>query len=104
MTLVQWGLYFHATQVVDAAAQDAARALRAEAGDDAARAAAEDLLAPARASGLLHEPTIDHTIDACISAKFTASTRAALSASSLFLQSLSKLECRTRSSAISSSS
>jgi Flp pilus assembly protein TadG len=64
MTLVQWGLYFHATQVVDAAAQDAARALRASAGDDAARAAAEDLLAPARASGLLHEPTVDHTIDA----------------------------------------
>ena len=59
MTLVQWGLYFHATQVVDAAAQDAARALRATSGDDAALAAAEDLLGPARTSGLLDDPRVD---------------------------------------------
>lgn len=55
MTLVQWGLYFHASQVADAAAQDAARAAQASGGSEvAASAAAEDVLGDARGSGLLH--------------------------------------------------
>jgi hypothetical protein len=54
MTLVQWGLYFHASQIADAAAQDAARAAQtADGSSDAAEAAAADLLDPALRSGLL---------------------------------------------------
>lgn len=65
MTLVQWGLYFHAGQVVDAAAQDAARAAQARPDDrDGAEAAAADLLTPARRSGLLRDPRVDVRSDA----------------------------------------
>jgi Flp pilus assembly protein TadG len=65
MTLVQWGLYFHAGQVVDAAAQDAARAAQTRLDDgDAAEAAAADLLRPAQRSGLLSDASVDVSGDA----------------------------------------
>ena len=65
MTLVQWGLYFHAGQVVDAAAQDAARAAQTGPDDsNAPAAAAADLLGPAERSGLLSDPLVDVRGDA----------------------------------------
>jgi Flp pilus assembly protein TadG len=62
MALVQWGLYFHGQHLVDAAAQDAARAAQGVDGTPAdGRAVADDLLAAERASGLLHDVAIDIT-------------------------------------------
>lgn len=62
MSLVQWGLYFHAQSLVDAAAQDAARATQDAGGTaDDGRAVADELLADARSSGLLEN--LDVTID-----------------------------------------
>jgi Flp pilus assembly protein TadG len=62
MALVQWGLYFHAQSLVDAAAQDAARATQDAGGTpDDGRAVADDLLADARGSGLLEN--VDVAID-----------------------------------------
>ena len=62
MALVQWGLYFHAQSLVDAAAQDAARATQDAGGTvDDGRAVADDLLADARGSGLLED--IDVAVD-----------------------------------------
>jgi Flp pilus assembly protein TadG len=60
MSLVQWGLYFHAQSLVDAAAQDAARATQ-DAGGTAedGRAVANDLLADASGSGLLEGVEVD---------------------------------------------
>ena len=54
MALVQWGLYFHAQSLVDAAAQDASRATQDAGGTvEDGRAVAEQLLADATRSGLL---------------------------------------------------
>lgn len=62
MALVQWGLYFHAQSLVDAAAQDAARATQDAGGTvDDGRAVATALLADASGSGLLEE--IDVNLD-----------------------------------------
>jgi Flp pilus assembly protein TadG len=60
MALVQWGLYFHAQSLVDAAAQDGGRAAR-DAGGTAedGRAVAAQLLADATGSGLLEQVTVD---------------------------------------------
>jgi Flp pilus assembly protein TadG len=60
MTLVQWGLYFHAEQLVTAAAQDGARSAQALGGStDSGRDAADQLLADALASGLLRDAQVD---------------------------------------------
>lgn len=60
MALVQWGLYFHAQSLVDAAAQDAARATQDAGGTtDDGLAVADDLLADAQGSGLLEDLLID---------------------------------------------
>jgi Flp pilus assembly protein TadG len=62
MALVQWGLYFHAQSLVDAAAQDANRATQDAGGTtEDGRAVAEQLLADATRSGLLDQ--LDLTID-----------------------------------------
>jgi Flp pilus assembly protein TadG len=62
MALVQWGLYFHAQSLADAAAQDATRAAQDAGGTpDDGRAVAEDLLADARRSGLLENLAV--TVD-----------------------------------------
>jgi Flp pilus assembly protein TadG len=62
MALVQWGLYFHAQAVVDAAAQDANRATQDAAGTiDDGRAVATQVLAPATGSGLLDNIAIGIT-------------------------------------------
>ncbi|MGH9117150.1 MAG: TadE family protein [Acidimicrobiales bacterium] len=54
MGLVQWGLYFHARQVVTAAAQDAVRAAQdADAIPANGQAAADAVLDPSIRSGLL---------------------------------------------------
>ena len=53
MGLVQWGLYFHARQVVTAAAQDAVRAAQdADATLTTGRAAADAVLDPSIRAGL----------------------------------------------------
>ena len=60
MALVQWGLYFHAQSLVDAAAQDGTRATQdADGLPDDGRLVAQQLLADATASGLLENVTID---------------------------------------------
>jgi len=60
MALVQWGLYFHAQSLVDAAAQDASRAAQdAGATPDDAKAVAAQLLSPATGSGLLENTTVN---------------------------------------------
>lgn len=60
MALVQWGLYFHAQSLVDAAAQDATRATQDAGGTiDDGRSVADELLADARASGLLEDLAVD---------------------------------------------
>jgi len=54
MALVQWGLYFHAQSLVDAAAQDGSRAAQdAGASADDGRAVANQLLSDATGSGLI---------------------------------------------------
>jgi Flp pilus assembly protein TadG len=54
MALVQWGLYFHAQSLVDAAAQDSTRAAQAVDGTvDDARQVAGNILGGATSSGLL---------------------------------------------------
>lgn len=60
MALVQWGLYFHAQSLADAAAQDASRAAR-DAGATPAdgRAVADQLLFDATGSGLLERVAVD---------------------------------------------
>ena len=60
MALVQWGLYFHAQSLVDAAAQDATRATQDAGGTvDDGRAVADDLLADASGSGLLEDVDVN---------------------------------------------
>ena len=60
MALVQWGLYFHAQSLVDAAAQDGGRAARDAGGTpDDGRAVADQLLADATGSGLLEQVSVD---------------------------------------------
>lgn len=60
MALVQWGLYFHAQSLVDAAAQDATRTVQAVDGTvDDARQVADNLLGNATASGLLENLRVD---------------------------------------------
>jgi Flp pilus assembly protein TadG len=60
MALVQWGLYFHAQSVVDAAAQDASRAARdVGATSEAGHAVADELLAGATGSGLIEDVAIN---------------------------------------------
>jgi Flp pilus assembly protein TadG len=60
MALVQWGLYFHAQSLVDAAAQDGSRAAQDAGGTpDDGRAVADQLLADATRSGLLNDVTVD---------------------------------------------
>lgn len=60
MALVQWGLYFHAQSLADAAAQDASRAAR-DAGATPAdgMAVADQLLADATGSGLLERVAVN---------------------------------------------
>ena len=59
MALVQWGLYFHAQSLVDAAAQDGSRATQ-DAGGTAAdgKQVADQLLADATRTGLLENVTV----------------------------------------------
>jgi Flp pilus assembly protein TadG len=60
MALVQWGLYFHAQSLVDAAAQDGSRAAQDAGGTpDDGRAVADQLLADATGSGLLENVTVE---------------------------------------------
>jgi Flp pilus assembly protein TadG len=60
MALVQWGLYFHAQSLVDAAAQDGGRAARDAGGTpEDGRAVADQLLGDATGSGLLEQVTVD---------------------------------------------
>ena len=60
MALVQWGLYFHAQSLVDAAAQDGSRAAQDARGtSDDGRAVADQLLANATGSGLLETVTVE---------------------------------------------
>lgn len=60
MALVQWGLYFHAQSLVDAAAQDATRAVQAADGTiDDGRQVAGNLLGDATGSGLLEDLRVD---------------------------------------------
>jgi Flp pilus assembly protein TadG len=60
MALVQWGLYFHAQALVDAAAQDGSRAARDAGGTvEEGRAVADELLLEATTSGLLESVTVD---------------------------------------------
>jgi len=60
MALVQWGLYFHAQSLVDAAAQDGSRATQDAGGtSDDGRAVADQLLSDATGSGLLENVTVD---------------------------------------------
>ena len=60
MALVQWGLYFHAQSLVDAAAQDASRATQDAGGTiEDGRAVAHQLLADATRSGLLEHLNLD---------------------------------------------
>lgn len=60
MALVQWGLYFHAQSLVDAAAQDGSRATQDSGGTPAdGRAVADELLSDATGSGLLENVTVD---------------------------------------------
>lgn len=60
MALVQWGLYFHAQSLVDAAAQDGSRATQDSGGTLVdGRAVADQLLSDATASGLLENVTVD---------------------------------------------
>ena len=60
MALVQWGLYFHAQSLVDAAAQDGGRAARDAGGTpEDGRAVVDQLLADAIGSGLLEQVTVD---------------------------------------------
>ncbi len=60
MALIQWGLYFHAQALVDAAAQDGTRAAQnADGTASQGRQVAEDLLADAGRSGLLREVRVD---------------------------------------------
>jgi Flp pilus assembly protein TadG len=62
MALVQWGLYFHAQSLVDAAAQDGSRATQDANGTaDDGRAVAGQLLGDAKGSGLLENVTVDIT-------------------------------------------
>lgn len=62
MTLVQWGLYFHAQSLADAAAQDAARAAQGVDGTPAdGEAVAAALLDRARESGLLQDVKVEVT-------------------------------------------
>ena len=60
MALVQWGLYFHAQSLADAAAQDASRAAR-DAGATPAdgMAVADQLLSDATGSGLLERVAVN---------------------------------------------
>lgn len=60
MALVQWGLYFHAQSLVDAAAQDGSRAARDAGGTpDDGRAVADQLLYDATGSGLIENTTVN---------------------------------------------
>jgi Flp pilus assembly protein TadG len=60
MALVQWGLYFHARQVLTAAAQDAVRAAQdADAGTEAGHAAAAAVLEPSTRAGLFDTVAVD---------------------------------------------
>ena len=60
MALVQWGLYFHAQSLVDAAAQDGSRAAQDAGGTpEDGRAVADQLLSDATGSGLLENLTVD---------------------------------------------
>jgi Flp pilus assembly protein TadG len=60
MALVQWGLYFHAQSLVDAAAQDGARATQDAGGtEDDGKYVANQLLGDATRSGLLEHLTVD---------------------------------------------
>lgn len=60
MALVQWGLYFHAQSLVDAAAQDSTRAVQAADGTaDDGRQVAGNLLGDATGSGLLEDLRVD---------------------------------------------
>ena len=60
MALVQWGLYFHAQSLVDAAAQDGSRAAQDAGGTpDDGHAVADQLLADATRSGLLNDVTVN---------------------------------------------
>lgn len=60
MALVQWGLYFHAQSLVDAAAQDGSRAAQDAGGTaDDGRAVANQLLSDATRSGLLENVAVD---------------------------------------------
>ena len=60
MALVQWGLYFHAQSLVDAAAQDSTRAVQAADGTtDDGRQVASNILGDATGSGLLEGLRVD---------------------------------------------
>lgn len=60
MALVQWGLYFHAQSLVDAAAQDATRAVQAADGSaDDGHQVAGNILGDATGSGLLEGLRVD---------------------------------------------
>ncbi|MBW3643806.1 MAG: pilus assembly protein [Actinobacteria bacterium] len=60
MALVQWGLYFHAQSLVDAAAQDASRVTQdADGTVEDGRAVAADLLVEATGTGLLEGLVVD---------------------------------------------
>lgn len=60
MALVQWGLYFHAQSLVDAAAQDGGRATQDAGGTPAdGRAVADQLLSDATGTGLLENLIVD---------------------------------------------
>lgn len=77
MSVVQWGLYWHAQSTITAAAQDAARVAQAyngtvEAGHDVAMA----LLARPIESGLVEQVTIDVTReDGVVRAEVTGMAR-----------------------------
>jgi Flp pilus assembly protein TadG len=77
MTLVQWGLYFHAQSLADAAAQDAARAAQGIDGTPAdGEAVADALLYRARQSGLLQDITVEVTsISGTVRAEVTGQVR-----------------------------
>lgn len=78
MALVQWGLYFHAQSLVDAAAQDAARAGQDLGGTtDDGRDVANGLVADAADSGLLAGVRIDVSVDGAgmVRARVTGTVR-----------------------------